>query len=146
MIFSSFHLPPKCWYCQVSVYSKRYKYSYSMIWELYVRFCCKFLITISYFTQLTERNFVGGFLCCFISFSVFRAGELLLWLCSKQHWFVCTEVHMRSHCAVKSASLTIVFWVTLWDRYLSVLFKLYLNKSQLAGNLIWNNIFIVLYT
>jgi len=68
----SFHLSfcQHC-YCQVSLYSKSYKNSYSMIWELYVRFCliwelyvrfcCKFLMTISHFTQLTERNFVGVF-------------------------------------------------------------------------------------
>jgi hypothetical protein len=65
MVFSgcpstSFFLCQHC-YCQVSLYSKSYKNSYKMIWELYVRFCCKFLITISHFTQFTERNFVGVF-------------------------------------------------------------------------------------
>ena len=66
------------WYCQVTQYSNSYKNSYSMIWELYVRFCCKLLITISHFTQFTERNFVGVF--C-VALSVF--------LCLEQENFWC---------------------------------------------------------
>ena len=75
-------------YCHVSLYSKSYKSSFIMIRELYIRFCCKFLITISYFTQISERNFVG----------VFRVAlAALLFLEQGNFWCDCVQNNTDSY-------------------------------------------------